>query len=214
MEKAMRMRKKRKIARTEEEKARKRGDILDAAYRMLIRSGYHEATMKKIAREANVSYGTVYWHFKSKEEIFFAVLEKEIENINKDIPQLLDTDRRAVEKIEAMIRYLAGTLGGSADFIKLLFSALAGSGERFERNFEEMVRGMYSAYNDMLENLLITGQKEGDIRQDVDTRAVAVTMVSLLDAIYLQYGLGTATMDTERLADALWDFTMKGVGRT
>ena len=204
-------RKKRTIARTQEEKAQKRDQILDAAYEMLSSRGYHEATMGKIARKAGVSHGTLYWHFKSKEDLFFAVLEREFLRVDEAIRPALAIEQPALKKIEMLLRFSVGTLEQSSTFLTLFFSAMAGSGERFERSLQEMAKKMYSTYNDMLEEIIIQGQKEGDIREDVNARAVAVAMVSLLDALYLQYGLGTATMDHQKLADGLWDFMERGL---
>jgi len=204
-------RKKRMIARTEDDKARKRSRILDAAFRILKSSGYHEATMKKIAGEAKVSYGTLYWHFRSKEEIFFAVFERELMAYDDEYEKLIEADMPALDKLKMLLVFSVGTLDKSSDYVKLMYSALVGSGERFERNFEDMVHTMYDKYNALVDNLLMQAQKEGSVRQDLDTRAVAVTLVSMLDALFIQYGFGTATMDTDRLARGLWDFILKGV---
>lgn len=203
--------KKRTIARTDVDKARKRGSILDAAFRILKQSGYHEATMKKIAAEAKVSYGTLYWHFRSKEEIFFAVLERELMAYDEEYEKLIHADMPAMDKLKMLLFFSVGTLDKSSDYLKLMYSTLVGSGERFERNFEDMVHTMYDKYNALVDNLLMQAQKEGSVRQDLDTRAVAVTLVSMLDALFIQYGFGTATMDTDRLAQGLWDFVLKGV---
>jgi TetR/AcrR family fatty acid metabolism transcriptional regulator len=207
-------RKKRTIARSEDDKARKRSRILDAAFEILKSSGYHEATMKRIAAEAEVSYGTLYWHFKSKEEIFFAVLERELMAYDDEYEKLLQADMPALDKLRLLLFFSVGTLDRSSDYVKLMYSALVGSGERFERNFEDMVHSMYGKYNALVDGLLKQAQMEGSVRQDLDTRAVAVTLVSMLDALYLQYGFGTATMDTDRLAQGLWDFLTKGVAKT
>ena len=203
--------KKRKIARTDEEKALKRDQILDAAYKMLSRRGYHEATMAKIARKAGVSHGTLYWHFKSKEDLFFAVLEREFLRIDATIRPALELDEPAVKKLEMLLRYSMTTLESSSEFLTLLLSALTGSSERFEGSLGKTARNIYNAYNDMLEELIIKGQQEGDIRKDINARAAAVAMVSLIDSLYFQYGLGTATMDPEKMADGLWDFIEKGL---
>jgi hypothetical protein len=116
-----------------------------------------------------------------------------------------------MEKLRMLLFFSVGTLDKSSDYVKLMYSALVGSGDRFERNFEDMVHSMYGKYNALVEGLLVQAQEEGAVRRDLDTRAVAVTVVSMLDALFLQYGFGTATMDTDRLARGLWDFITKGV---
>jgi len=47
--------------------ARKR--IIDAAYKIFYKKGYHSSTMNDVAKEVGVSKGSLYSYFKSKEEL-------------------------------------------------------------------------------------------------------------------------------------------------
>ena len=58
------------VARTDLSATRK-NQILDAAMTVFARSGFHEARMDDIVQESGLSKGTLYWYFKSKEEIIF-----------------------------------------------------------------------------------------------------------------------------------------------
>jgi AcrR family transcriptional regulator len=53
-----------------------RDDILDAAERLLADFGYSMVTMEEVAREAGVGRTTIYLHFKTKEEVALAVLDR------------------------------------------------------------------------------------------------------------------------------------------
>ncbi|TDC67079.1 TetR/AcrR family transcriptional regulator [Micromonospora sp. KC207] len=53
------------------------GRILDAAKELLLRWGYRRTTMDEIARRAGVGKGTVYLHWRSREQLFFAVGARE-----------------------------------------------------------------------------------------------------------------------------------------
>ena len=62
--------------RRERERNARRGAILDAAMQVYHREGYHATTMEKIAEEAELSRGTLYLYFKTKDEIFvYAIVE-------------------------------------------------------------------------------------------------------------------------------------------
>lgn len=52
--------------------------ILDAAGALLLRWGYDKVTMDDVASQADVGKGTVYLHWKTREELFLAVLEREV----------------------------------------------------------------------------------------------------------------------------------------
>src|SRR2546430_277226 len=55
----------------------KRRQIIEGARRMFLAQGFDAASMGSIAREAGVSKGTLYVYFKSKEELFEAIVEDE-----------------------------------------------------------------------------------------------------------------------------------------
>ncbi|MGQ0572965.1 MAG: TetR/AcrR family transcriptional regulator [Pseudonocardia sp.] len=48
--------------------------VLDAAADLLVRRGYQRVTIEDIARRAGIGKGTVYLHFRTKEELFLMVL--------------------------------------------------------------------------------------------------------------------------------------------
>lgn len=73
-----------KRARAEPGDPRER--LLDAAAAVFSRRGYRAASVDEIAREAGFSKGAVYWHFASKEDLFFALLD---ERIDQPVRELL-----------------------------------------------------------------------------------------------------------------------------
>src|SRR5262247_4027701 len=70
----------------------KRRQILDGARRMFLAHGFDAASMGAIAREAGVSKGTLYVYFKSKEELFEAIVE---EQCRVEAEQIFTLDRQA-----------------------------------------------------------------------------------------------------------------------
>ncbi|HVK69579.1 MAG TPA: helix-turn-helix domain-containing protein [Polyangium sp.] len=51
--------------------------ILDAAAMLLLRMGYRKVTIEDIAKQADIGKGTVYLHWRSKEQLFQALLRRE-----------------------------------------------------------------------------------------------------------------------------------------
>src|SRR2546423_14751278 len=49
--------------------------IVDAAYRTLVKRGYHETAMKDIAAEAGVAPGLAHYYFETKEDLLVAAIE-------------------------------------------------------------------------------------------------------------------------------------------
>jgi AcrR family transcriptional regulator len=77
--------------RKEREKERRRQQIMLAAKRVFSEKGFNKTTMEDIAREAELSTGTLYLYFKNKEELFaslsFRILQYlliRLEHVNRD----------------------------------------------------------------------------------------------------------------------------------
>lgn len=49
--------------------------IVEAAIAVFAEKGYHDAAVDEIVRASGTSKGAFYFHFPSKEEIFFALIE-------------------------------------------------------------------------------------------------------------------------------------------
>jgi len=69
------------LTRKERDRQLRRSDILDAAGRIFARSGFENATIQDIAKEAQYAAGTVYLYFKDKESLYFSLLEEKLADI-------------------------------------------------------------------------------------------------------------------------------------
>ncbi len=89
--------------RTKEER---RDQIISAAISCFSEKGYYEASMDDIAKEANLSKGSLYWHFKSKRELFQSLVERWLQEFTDSLGTTLEQARTAGEKLRMMIEAL------------------------------------------------------------------------------------------------------------
>lgn len=66
--------------------------ILDAASELIQRWGYNKTTIDDIARQAGVAKGTIYLHWKTREELFQALIAREALVMAEDIQQRIAND--------------------------------------------------------------------------------------------------------------------------
>ncbi len=52
--------------------------ILDAAAELILRWGYRKTTIDDIAKQAGVAKGTIYLHWKTREDLFMALIHVRI----------------------------------------------------------------------------------------------------------------------------------------
>ena len=76
------------MRRTKEEAEKTRQEIIKAAIDVFSTKGFSSSTLVDIARQANVTRGAIYWHFKNKNDLFLALIEENKSKINKIIDDI------------------------------------------------------------------------------------------------------------------------------
>ena len=64
------------VRKTKEDAELTRQRIIDAAKEVFLKRGVSRSTLEHIALQAEVTRGAVYWHFKNKSEIFYAIRDR------------------------------------------------------------------------------------------------------------------------------------------
>ena len=83
---------------------KRRSQLLKAAARIFGRKGYTRATTEDIARAAKLTKGSLYFHFKSKEDIFLAVIKEHHKDHMDVIMGIIRTEKDPLISIEKSIR--------------------------------------------------------------------------------------------------------------
>jgi AcrR family transcriptional regulator len=99
---------------------RTRRQILDAAYRLMIRQGYAATSMRQIAARAHLALGGIYNHFPSKADVFAAIVE-ERHPVVEILPILNVVEGDTVELfVRNAAHTLVDELGHHPDFLNLM----------------------------------------------------------------------------------------------
>ena len=77
--------------------------IIRAAASVFQRKGYHGATMADIAAEVNLTAGSLYHHFPSKQELLVAVLNTGMAEITGAVRRILARPARPTEHLRAIV---------------------------------------------------------------------------------------------------------------
>jgi len=83
----------------ETKKRQTRKAILDAAIRLFSEKGFEETSIEELAREAGVGKGTIYGYFDTKQDIFLAFCEEEIEYVFSRLEKESDPQAPLLDQI-------------------------------------------------------------------------------------------------------------------
>ena len=85
--------------------------------------GFHETSMAEVARAANVSKALIFWHFKTKEELFMAVLNRLLEPYVIDFAEeagALDEKAQILRLIELYLLFVRDNASSIRFFVAQL----------------------------------------------------------------------------------------------
>jgi AcrR family transcriptional regulator len=90
--------------RRQEEKDRRRGEIIDAAIEVYREVDWDGVTIDQVAKRARLSRALVYVYFKDKEELHAAIVLRAFELLNTRFTEAAGRARLGIDKIEAIGR--------------------------------------------------------------------------------------------------------------
>lgn len=83
-----------------------KNQIIDSATIQFSKIGYNNATMDDIAKEAGVAKGSLYYHFKSKDELFISLIELGIDDIISKLNSITDENISTKEMTSKVIDFI------------------------------------------------------------------------------------------------------------
>jgi AcrR family transcriptional regulator len=93
--------------RRKREKELRRKQILDAARTLLLKRGISSTSMNRIARDAELSVGTIYIYFKNKEELYAELQEEGLNILYDKVKEAKDKVSKPKDKLrEIALAYL------------------------------------------------------------------------------------------------------------
>jgi len=180
----------------------RRTEIVDAARTVFARRGFAFGIMDEIAREAGVAKGTLYLYFRSKTEIYKAVLDNDMRAVNKSTLDRLDAAKGLKEKIRAFALTRIERAEASKEFFRIMDSesgSLSYTRSQYRDWLFEPVQRLASAVEE--------ASKSGEIRR-LDPEKIAWLIVDMtrgtIQRRLLSQSEKPPAAEAEFLIDFIW----------
>jgi AcrR family transcriptional regulator len=178
-----------KISRKEREYLAHRVEILSAAEKVFAAKGFFTTTMNDIAREAEFGTGTLYKYFKSKEDLYFTLIDEKVEEINRLVKSELSQKTSVVERIEKVLRLQFEFIERNRDFFRIYISER----NRFEWTVkDDLGKGIHEkmvTYINILAEVMTQGIEEGEFRP-LDPMDLAHALVGMVNSFVFEWMIG------------------------
>ena len=162
----------------------RREQIVRATVRCLARDGYARLTMKKVAREAGVSQGSLHYYFADKRAMLVATLTAVSRDLDRRVAA---AQSRAPREPAARLRALVRTcLEVAVDRSEFWVVFLEFWGEMVhDRRLRAVNAEVYTRTRRLLGRLIADGVRAGRFRA-VDPERAAAVVLGLVDGVSLQ----------------------------
>lgn len=171
----------------------KRKHILDAAYIVFSRKGFHRATVDEIIALADTGKGTVYNYFTNKEHLFYTLIEERRAPFHKRLDEIVGGDAPPLEKIFILTREFLNFYAANADLWRVLMHEMRTFGEVGYSAFDDRQRDKYregfACTLHKLEAVIEAGVVDGSIKE-CDAKQAAYGLFSAIIAIVFQGLIG------------------------
>jgi TetR/AcrR family fatty acid metabolism transcriptional regulator len=155
----------------------KRRQILRAAIAVFARSGYHTSRVADVAKEAGVAYGLVYHYFGSKEDLLETIFRRTWTRMLEAVEAVAADGAPAREQPAGVARIVLGAWQTDPDLVRVLIREVARS-PQLGREVDEIAHAFAA-----LERIVVRGQEQKELRNDVDPRLAAWVLYGALEEI-------------------------------
>ncbi len=165
-----------------------RAGILTAAVTCFARKGYHRTTMDEIVAESGLSKGTLYWYFKSKQDLFLEIFESWGEAMLEAMSGMAENhSQTAADRLRALGMWSMEAFAAKPEIVTLMIEAYTSL--RGDKGVYERLLKVYSPFLDMLTDVIEDGIRRGEFKP-VDARPLAEALGAAMDGIALQELIG------------------------
>jgi len=186
----------------------RRQQIMQAAMSCFARKGYHKTTMDDIVAESGLSKGTLYWYFRSKDELFFSLVNSFFLEIQQDMNAIFEQDTSATDKLHSLAYEFARFYEEVAEFLNVFFEFwMQGT---LNEQLNQLFHSMLAEYRGKIAGIIEEGMKAGEFKK-VDADQLAVTVMAAYDGLWFYKMLMPDEVDLDRASRAFIETLFTGL---
>jgi AcrR family transcriptional regulator len=185
--------------------------IIRESARLFLTNGFHGTSVKQITEAVGIGRGTLYWYFKSKDEILETIIYK-FNTVFLD--GLIDTVSKCegnfIAKYRAFHKFATEFARDNRE-LGLAFNAILNEIVGTNTKAEEVVKIVYERYRSFIEDMLENGKRDGSVRKDIDSTIFAHVIIASHSGMLMQWFVSGETLDIRIFVKAFRDMILRGV---
>jgi len=195
---------------TQQYKKDVRERVLAAAAKLFSSKGYYDTSMDEIVAESNLSKGAIYGHFKSKEDLFVALQDKQLEESITVLASTFTPGDSAKTKLEKVIGTAFDSMVSASKKncrINLEFNVAAPRMKSVQRRRDDR----FAALHRFIMEIIREGVEKGEFRRDVDPDSTALVLLAMADGLSLDWATTNLDFDWKTLTGQVKKMVLEGL---
>jgi AcrR family transcriptional regulator len=197
--------------RREEEKERRRAEILDAAESLYAKNGWDVLTVDQVARSARLSRALVYVYFRDKEELLFAIGERATRLLRDRFTAAAASHAAGMDKVEAIGRAYMGYAHEFPHYFDFCARFQAHTVPSNPGAHESACRSLGDEVMGVVVQAIEVGKRDGSIRPDIGEPVLFATSLWAFTHGIIQLAMAKGT-DLARFGIAMPDWSNYAFG--
>lgn len=163
---------------------RRREQILTAAVELFGEVGYRGTSLRDIAQRVGITHPGLLYHFHSKQELLSAVLARRDDSDASTfgLAEQNEGGRDYVQRVLELAKHNSTTPG-----LIELFSTLAAESTAPEHPAHDFFKQRYEKVQQTFQSMFDRLEREGELRDGVDTKGLALNWTALMDGLQVQW---------------------------
>lgn len=164
---------------TTQHKSEVRERIIESAVECFAKTGFDKTKMDDIANVSDVSKGTLYLYFKSKEDLFYGICESSLKIVKDQLNGMLITKENLVSDAQRFYDYFQKGVNPYRSIVLLEMSIEATRNPRLRKVLMQHRLNRHQIISEFI-GLQI---KKGFVRKDIDKDSIASGLIGLYEGL-------------------------------
>lgn len=180
-------------------------DIFQCAIKIFSTNGYDAATMDEISVSAGVAKGTIYYHFKSKDEVFKYIITEGISLLREQIEIIITGQGDYTYKLRELTKNQLRLVYENRDLFKVIMSQVWGGKIRHSE-----LRELLKEYMEDIEKFLIKAMEDGTIKKS-ESSFLTYMYFGTLASVAVYNVIKNDSMKLDEVTDNFMEYLLNGI---
>ncbi len=175
--------------------SKRQQEIIETSIELIAEKGIQGLTIKNLSKSIGISEPGIYRHFESKTEILITIL-----NNFRDMAAMLSglmehSNDTAINNISFMFGKMVETFIETPSLVAVIFSEEIFKNEQV---LNDKIVEILNLNEQTIERILLKGQQEGNVRDDIDEKSLALLVMGSLRLMVKRWDLNNHNFDLQK----------------